>query len=58
MGKHFTHLLDASSAVTFIYGFIASQDFLMIMGGFASLMAAANHSYDLYRKYKGHKGKK
>lgn len=55
MGKNITHLLDAGSAVTFIYGFITSQDFLMIMGGVASLMAAANHSFDLYRKMKGRK---
>lgn len=55
MGKNITHLLDAGSAVTFIYGFVASQDFLMIMGGVASLMAAANHCFDLYRKFKGKK---
>lgn len=55
MSKSFSHLLDASSVATFFVGVITAENFLMVMGGVASLMAAANHSFDLYRKMKGRK---
>ncbi len=48
----FIYVLDAMSGFTFIFGFITAHDFLMILGGLASMAALLNHGYDFYRKIK------
>ena len=53
--KALLYLLDALSGSTFIFAWISGQDLFMMLGGLASLLAAANHIDQIIERRKKQK---